>query len=173
MCVCLVTQSCLTLCNPLRYSPPGSSLELPGKNTGVACHFSPPGDLPNPGFKLASPLSPALHANSLPAEPSRTLNLHKEWKKESEVAQSCQTLFDPWTVACWVPSSMGFSRQEYWSGLPFPSPVNLPDPGIKPGSPTLQADFTIWATRESLIYITLSKLSIQHQTLKIKGCKNP
>ena len=39
-----------------------------------------------------------------------------------------------------APPSMGFSRQEYWSGLPFPSPGNLPDPGIEPRSPTLQAD---------------------------------
>ena len=43
-------------------------------------------------------------------------------KSESEVAQSCPTLCDPWTVARQVPPSMGFSRQEYWSGLPFPSP---------------------------------------------------
>ena len=46
----------------------------------------------------------------------------------------------PWTVAYQAPPSMGFSRQEYWSGLPFPSPGDLPDPGIKPGSPSLQAD---------------------------------
>ena len=46
----------------------------------------------------------------------------------------------PWTVAYQVPLSMGFSRQEYWSGLPFPSPGDLPDPGIDPGSPALQAD---------------------------------
>ena len=46
----------------------------------------------------------------------------------------------PWTVACQVPQSMGFSRQEYWSGLPFPSPGDLPDPGIEPGSPALEAD---------------------------------
>ena len=46
----------------------------------------------------------------------------------------------PWTVACQVPPSMGFSRQEYWSGLPFPSPGDLPDPGIEPRSPALQAD---------------------------------
>ena len=46
----------------------------------------------------------------------------------------------PWTVAYHAPPSMGFSRQEYWSGLPFPSPGDLPDPGIKPGSPALQAD---------------------------------
>ena len=46
----------------------------------------------------------------------------------------------PWTVAYQAPQFMEFSRHEYWSGLPFPSPVDLPDPGIKPGSPTLQAD---------------------------------
>ena len=51
-----------------------------------------------------------------------------------------QTLVTQWTVASQVPSSMGFSRQEYWSGLPFPSPGDLPDPGIKPRSPALQAD---------------------------------
>ena len=50
----------------------------------------------------------------------------------------------PWIVAYDVPPSMEFSRQEYWSGLPFPSPGDLPDPGIEPGSPALQADdFTI------------------------------
>ena len=46
----------------------------------------------------------------------------------------------PWTIAYQAPLSMGFSRQEYWSGLPFPSPGDLPDPGIKPRSPALQAD---------------------------------
>ena len=46
----------------------------------------------------------------------------------------------PWTVAHQVPPSMGFSSKEYWSGLPFPSPGDLPDPGIEPGSPALQAD---------------------------------
>ena len=45
-----------------------------------------------------------------------------------------------WTVARQAPLSMGFSRQEYWSGLPCPPPVDLPDPGIQPRSPTLQAD---------------------------------
>ena len=46
----------------------------------------------------------------------------------------------PWTVAYQAPPSMGFSRQEYWSGVPFSSPRNLPDPRIEPGSPALQAD---------------------------------
>ena len=54
---------------------------------------------------------------------------------------SCVPLFaTPWTVAYQAPPSMGFSRQECWSGLPFPSPGNLPDPGIEPRSPMLQAD---------------------------------
>ena len=59
-------------------------------------------------------------------------------ENESEVAQSCPTLCDP--MDCSPPPSMGFSRQEYWSGLPFPSPGDLPDPGIKARSPALQAD---------------------------------
>ena len=46
----------------------------------------------------------------------------------------------PWTVVHQAPLSMGFSRQEDWSGLPFPSPGHLDNPGIKPGSPALQAD---------------------------------
>ena len=56
------------------------------------------------------------------------------------VAKSRPTLATPWTVACQVPLSMGFSRQEYWSGLPFPSPGDLPNPGTEPGPPALQAD---------------------------------
>ena len=46
----------------------------------------------------------------------------------------------PWTIACQAPQSKELSRQGYWNGLPFPSPGDLPDPGIEPGSPTLQAD---------------------------------
>ena len=56
------------------------------------------------------------------------------------VTKSCLTLVTPWTVACQAPLSMGFSRQEYWSGLPCPSPEDLPDLGTEPRSPTLEAD---------------------------------
>ena len=49
-------------------------------------------------------------------------------------------LATPWTVFHQAPPTMGFSRQEYCSGLPFPSPGDLPNPGIKPGSPALQTD---------------------------------
>ena len=55
----------------------------------------------------------------------------------------CLTLVAPWTVACQVPLSMGFSRQEYWSGVPFPTPGNLLDPRIEPTSPVLAVGFYI------------------------------
>ena len=68
----------------------------------------------------------------------------RRWGLPSEVnvkLLSCVQLFaTPWTVARQAPLSMGFSRQEYWSGLPFPSPGDLPNPGIEPRSPALQVD---------------------------------
>ena len=63
-------------------------------------------------------------------------------KSESEVTQSCLTRFlaTLWTAAYEAPPSMGFSRQECWNGLSFPSPGDFPDPGIEPRSPALRAD---------------------------------
>ena len=66
-----------------------------------------------------------------------------ERKKERKKVKSLSRvrLFAaPWTVTHQTPPSVGFSRQEYWSGLPFPSPGHLPDPGIEPRSPAMQAD---------------------------------
>ena len=57
-----------------------------------------------------------------------------------------QLFSTPWTVACQAPLSMGFPRQEYWSGLPFPSPGDLPDPGVKPTSPALAGGFFVTET---------------------------
>ena len=68
------------------------------------------------------------------------LKIYIKWDVVKVKSLSRVRLCDPWTVAHQAPPSMGFSRQEYWSGLPFPSPGNLPNPGIKPRSPTLQAD---------------------------------
>ena len=74
----------------------------------------------------------------------KELNRHfsKEAMKWSEVKLLSRAWFfaTPWTVTYQSPLSMGFSRQEYWSGLPFPSPGDLADPGIEPGSPAFQAD---------------------------------
>ena len=63
-----------------------------------------------------------------------------EAKVKVFVASVVSNSATPWTVVCEAPLSMEFSRQEYWSGLPFPSLWDLPNPGIKPGSPALQAD---------------------------------
>ena len=57
------------------------------------------------------------------------------------VAKSCLTLCDPMDCSCQAPLSMGFSRQEYWSGLPFPPPGDRPNPGIGPTSPALSGGF--------------------------------
>ena len=66
----------------------------------------------------------------------------QEWVKWSEVKllSRVQLFATPWTVPYQASLSMGFPRQEHWSGLPFPSPGDLPDPGIEPRSPALQAD---------------------------------
>ena len=61
-------------------------------------------------------------------------------KSESEVTHRVRLFVTPLIVAYQAPLSMGFSRQEYWSGLPFPSPGDPPNPGIESGSPALQAD---------------------------------
>ena len=64
------------------------------------------------------------------------MTVNKIFKKLSRV----WLFVTPWTVAHQAPLSKGFSRQEYWGGLPFPSPWDLPDPGIESGSPALQPD---------------------------------
>ena len=68
-----------------------------------------------------------------------------------------QLLVTPWTGAYQAPPFMGFSRQGYWSGLSFPSPGDLPDPGIEPRSPTLQADALPCETPVYSSYVSLCK----------------
>ena len=75
VCVCLVAQSCPTLCDTMDCSLPGSSVhaDSPGKNTGVGCHTHPPGDLSDPEIGPTSPAAPELQANSLPQSPQGKL----------------------------------------------------------------------------------------------------
>ena len=94
-----------------------------------------PGDLPDPGTELESWHLLHWQADSLPLshlESPSTVHTHTQ-KSLSRV----RLFATPWIVAHQAPQSMGFSRHEYWSGLPFPSPGDLPDPGIEPGSPAL------------------------------------
>ena len=78
---------------------------------------------------------------------------------KSESASGIRLSATLWTVACQAFLPMGFSRQEYWSGLPFPPPGLLPDPGVEPRSPALAGRFfTVWATREARPLWSLSEL---------------
>ena len=69
-----------------------------------------------------------------------TIDTRKKERKKVKSLSHVRLFVTQWTVAYQAPLSKGFSRQEYWSGLPFPSLGDLPDPGIEPRSPTLQAD---------------------------------
>ena len=108
-----------------------SSWNSPGQNTGVGSSPSS-GNLPNAGIE---PSSPTLQVDSLPAEPPGK-PIHG-LESESEVTQSCLTLRPHDPAAYRDPPSMGFSSQEYWSGLPFPSLGDLPNPEIEPRSPAM------------------------------------
>ena len=151
----LVIQSCQTLCDPPWKSP--------GKSSGVGSHFLFQGILLTQGLNPGVP-----HCRQIPYHLSHQVQVlqNKLWsqklikwnlpsskekipltsksnitQKKSEVTQSCPTLCNPMDcIACQAPPSMGFSRQGYWIGLPFPPPGDLPDPGTEPGSPALLVD---------------------------------
>ena len=95
------------------------------------------------------------------------------YKREREVKSLSRVwLFaTPWTVAYQAPPSMGFSGQRYWSGLPFPSPEDLPDPGIKPRSTcTAWRRCTLWAIREARLQKRRNNLrSAPGFTISLKG----
>ena len=136
MCACYITSVVSDSLWPAKILYPWDS---PGKNAGVVCNALPPlADLPDLGIWPASLMSPAL--------PGRFFTTCAPWEalfytwKVKVKSLSVRLFVTPWTVAHQAPPSMELSRQEYWNGLPFPSPGDLLDPGIKPGSPALQAD---------------------------------
>ena len=93
----------------------------------------------------------------------------------TEVSQSCLTLVTLWTVAHQAPSSMGFSRNEYSSGLPFPSPGDLPNPGIEPRSPTFRANTLTFELPEKIEPVEEKVMALHSSTLawKIPGIEKP
>ena len=96
------------------------------------------------------------------------------WSESEVKSLSCVRLFaTPWTLAYQAPPSMGFSRQECWSGLPFPSPGDLPDPGIKPRSPTLQADSLPSEPRGKLQRIHLPMQEVREMQISSLGQEDP
>ena len=111
------------------------SMEFSTQEYWSGLSFPTPRDLPDPGIKFTSLASPVLVGGFFTIEPlGKSLPMHEKKVKSLSRVQLFAT---PWTVAYQAPPSMGFSRQEYWSGLPLPSPEDLLDPGIEPGSPAL------------------------------------
>ena len=111
--------------------------EPPGNEHWSGLLFPSPGDLHNPGIRPMSHVPPALTGGFFIAEPPEQLRISMLKVKVKSLSR-VRLFATPWTVGYQAPPSMGFSRQESWSGLPFPSPGDLPDPGIEP--PALQAD---------------------------------
>ena len=138
--MCLVTQSCPTPCDPMDCSLLGSSVHgILQERTPkwVATHLSRGSSRPRDQTRVSC----------IAGGPPTGLAT-----REAHISH-VQLFCDPWTVAHQVPPSMGFSRQEYWSGLPFPPPGDLPDPGIESRSPTLQADASTSEPPGKPIYI--------------------
>ena len=154
MCV-LVTQYCLTLWPYGLYVAHQAPLsrDFPCKSTGVGCHALFQGIFPTQG--LHPHLLCLLHwqVGSLPSEPPGKPS-KQIWIPRNSISQSCThsclTFCDLMDDSPPGSSVQGFPRQEYWCGLPFPSPGDLPDPGIEPvflASPALAGEFfTSWAT---------------------------
>ena len=129
---------------PIRLLCPCDS---PSKNTGAGCHALLQGIFPTQG------LNPhLLHLSCI----GRWVLYHQHHLGNpyfyvcAQLLSHFQLFVTAWTVACWPPLSMGFSRQEYRNGLPCPPPRNLPNPGIKPRSPILWADSLPFETPEEV-----------------------
>ena len=108
------------------------SMGFPRQNEWSSLSFPSPGHLPDPGME---PLVPVLAGRFFTTEP--------QGKPAESESVSFSVVSDSATsriIACQALLPMGFSRQEYWSGLPFPFPGDLPNPGVAPWSPALQAD---------------------------------
>ena len=111
---------------------------------GPAGQGEPPAGKSFPSHSGSSSVSLRHGSWHLPATQAR-----RKWKVKVKSLSPVWLFATPWAVAYEVPPSMEFSRQEYWSGLPFPSPRDLPDPGTESGSSALQVDaFTVWTTRQ-------------------------
>ena len=136
VCVCAHNHSAVfDSLRPYRLSPPGSSVHgiLQARILEwVANPFSRGSSRPNDQTQVSCIAGRFL---TIWTFDGKVMQL-REWKWSFSVRLSAT----PWPVAFPSPLSMEFSRQEYWSGLPIPSPGDLPNPGIEPKSPTLQAD---------------------------------
>ena len=121
--LCSDAQSCLTCCDPVDCSLPGSSVPgFPRQEYWSRLPFSPPG---NPGIEPVSLASPSATGGSFTtSSPWETPRKHLAAAVAAKSLQLCPTLCDPIDGSPPGFPSLGFSRQEHWSGLPFPSPMH-------------------------------------------------
>ena len=132
-CCCLITQSCLTLCDP--HGLQHTRSRCPSPSPGLPKFMSMQSVMPSSHLILWCHLLYHLFSHFPVGEYSRCFLTCC-----CSVTKSCLIVASPWTVTCQIPLSMGFLRKECWSGLPFLPPGDLPNPGIEPTSPALQAD---------------------------------
>ena len=129
--------SVLKVCNKCRYS--GCFRRYKWCRASDLCKFT--------GMGVAGKCNGSLKQQGTLGHKVKLLSLHLyfyHWYHMSELSDNHSALSNsatPWNVACQAPLIMGFSRQEYWSGLPCPPAGDLPNPGIKPISPALQVDY--------------------------------
>ena len=138
MCVCAQSLRCVQI-----FATPGTvapqaplSIGFSRQEYWSGLPFPSLGDLPGLGIELASLAPPALAGEFFTMVPLGKTQL---FLRASHVTSHGQLFATPWTGTHKAPLSMGFSRQKYWSGLPFPPPRDLPNPGIKPTSPVSPA----------------------------------
>ena len=127
------------------YQAPPSTLDFPSKSTGVGCHFLLQRIFQTQGSNLGLPhWRQTLYRLSHQGGPVKFKPVLFRGPCAGALSQ-VRLFVIPWTVAFQAPLSTGFSRQEYWSGLPVPSPGDLPDPGITPTSvsPALASGFLL------------------------------
>ena len=124
-----VAQSCPTLCDPMNRSMPGLSV-----------HYQVPESTQTHVHQVSDAIQPSPPLSS-PSPPPLNLSQHQGLFKRVSSSHQVAKVLDPYRLnkAHQAPLPMGFSRQEYWSGLPCPPPGDLPDPVIKPMSPVTPA----------------------------------
>ena len=137
--ICVKESECCSVMSdswrPHRLRSPWNS---PGQNTEVGSLSLLQGIFPTQGSNPDLPhCRRILYQLSHQGSPVCGKNVFQQYKVKVKSLSHVQLFATPWTVVYHTPLSVGFSRQGYWSGLPFPSPEDLPDPGIEPRSPVL------------------------------------
>ena len=151
-CCCSVAKLCLTPCNPIDCSMPG----FPAAAAAAAKSLQSCPTLCDPidGSPPGSPIPGILQARTLEWVAISSSNTWR-WKVKVKSLSHVRPSATPWTAAFQAPPSMGFSRQEYWSGVPLPSPARLPYPSLSPGFSSDSCPLSWWCSLTISSFATL------------------